>query len=139
MTMPRALKALGPVVNPLLLPLARRLPPLAVLRHVGRRSGRTYRTPVQAYRTEQGFLIGLVYDNGADWARNLEQAGAGELTRAGRTHPVTGLTRIPAAEGLRLLPGPAAWLMRLVRVEQFVALAVPAEAGPETLIKQTRR
>ncbi|MFC7623910.1 hypothetical protein [Microlunatus sp. GCM10028923] len=139
MTMPRAMKALGPVINPVLLPLARRLPPLAVLHHVGRRSGTAYRTPVQAYRTERGFLIGLVYDSAADWARNLEVAGTGELTRAGRTYPVSAPTRLAAVDALRLLPGPAAWLMRLVRVEEFLALAVPAQSGPEKLIKQTRR
>ncbi|GAB3769534.1 nitroreductase family deazaflavin-dependent oxidoreductase [Microlunatus parietis] len=139
MTMPPALKALGPVINPVLVPLARRMPTLAVLHHVGRRSGRRYRTPVQAYRTEQGFLIGLVYDSAADWARNLEANGSGELTRSGRTYRVSAPTRLAAADALPLLPGPAAWMMRLVRVEEFVALAVPADARPEKLIKQTRR
>lgn len=122
MTMPRALRALGPVVNPLLLPLARRLPPLAVLHHVGRRTGRRYETPVQAFPTGDGYLIGLVYDSRAEWARNLLRAGGGELTRAGRTYPMIMPTRVTGPDARNRLPRWAAIMMRLVGVDEFVAL-----------------
>ncbi|HLT62386.1 MAG TPA: nitroreductase family deazaflavin-dependent oxidoreductase [Microlunatus sp.] len=130
MTMPRALKGAGRVVNPVLLPLARRLPPLAVVHHVGRRSGRPYRTPVQAFPTGSGFLVGLVYDSAADWARNLEAAGGGDLTRAGRTVAVTAPRRVPAAAALGDLPGWARAMMRAVGMADFLAVErVPAEVG----------
>ena len=122
MTMPRALKALGPVLNPLLLPLARRLPPLAVLHHVGRRTGHRYETPVQAFPTGGGYLIGLVYDSRAEWARNLLRAGGGELTRAGRTYRMITPTRVTGPAARDLLPRWAAIMMRAVGVEEFVAL-----------------
>ena len=38
------------LTNPILMPLARRLPGFAVVTHVGRRSGKAYRTPVNLFR-----------------------------------------------------------------------------------------
>ena len=89
MPMPRPLNALPRYLNPVLTPLARRLPPLAVLHHVGRRSGTAYDTPVQAFRTPQGFVVGLAYEPDAAWALNLLAAGDGQMTRAGRRYQLT--------------------------------------------------
>jgi deazaflavin-dependent oxidoreductase (nitroreductase family) len=58
--------------NALVLPTAgRQISPYAVLRHTGRRSGRTYLTPVGAYQFEDGFVIGLTYGPTVDWCRNV--------------------------------------------------------------------
>ncbi len=47
----------------------------AALKHVGRRSGRTYMTPVVAKPLGDGFVIPLPYDAGVDWCRNVLAAG----------------------------------------------------------------
>ena len=70
--------------NPLLGTIAWLLPPLAVVHHVGRRSGRRYRTPVVAFHTADGFVIPMTYGRDVDWARNLRAAGGGELVQMGR-------------------------------------------------------
>src|SRR5258708_19419373 len=64
--------------NPLTLALAgsRRLPLFAVVHHRGRRSGRSYTTPVGARRTADGFVIPLTFGERADWFRNVQAAGA---------------------------------------------------------------
>jgi hypothetical protein len=51
------------VLNPLVLGVARRRhsADYAILRHVGRRSGRSYATPVVAHPVDDGFLIALPY------------------------------------------------------------------------------
>lgn len=59
MAFPHRMAALPRLLNPLVLPLTRRVPPLAVLHHKGRRSGRSYDTPVQAYATPEGWVVGL--------------------------------------------------------------------------------
>ncbi len=70
--------------NPVLGTVAWFLPPLAVVHHVGRRTGRRYRTPVVAFRSADGFVIPMTYGRDVDWARNLRSAGGGELERLGR-------------------------------------------------------
>ena len=72
MHVPRFMRHVNRVVtNPLLGTIAWLLPPLAVLHHRGRRSGRPYRTPVVAFRTAGGFVVPMTYGTDVDWARNL--------------------------------------------------------------------
>ena len=59
------------------------LPPLAVVHHVGRKSGRRYQTPVVAFRTATGVVIPMTYGRDVDWARNLVSTGGGELEQMG--------------------------------------------------------
>jgi hypothetical protein len=37
------------------------LPGFGILTHVGRKSGKVYRTPVNVFRTSNGFIIALTY------------------------------------------------------------------------------
>ena len=60
------------------------LPPLAVVHHVGRKSGRAYRSPVVAFRSHAGVVIPMTYGRDVDWARNVVRAKGCELERLGR-------------------------------------------------------
>lgn len=60
----------------------------AVIRHVGRRSGTPYATPVGVYPKGDDFLVYLPYGPGVDWLRNVRAAGSAELRVDGRTHRV---------------------------------------------------
>ena len=53
----------------------RRFSPYALLRHTGRRSGRTYVTPLRAYPFGDGFVVGLTWGPDVDWCRNVMAAG----------------------------------------------------------------
>jgi deazaflavin-dependent oxidoreductase (nitroreductase family) len=70
--------------NPVLGTIAWLVPPLAVVRHVGRKSGRAYRSPVVAIGAASGYVIPMTYGRDVDWARNMLRAGGGELERMGR-------------------------------------------------------
>ncbi len=96
------------VTNPILGTIAWVVPPLAVVHHVGRRSGRRYRTPVVAFRSAGGFVIPMTYGRDVDWARNLRAARGGELVQMGRRFRI----RNP-----RIVDGEAArsWLPAAVR------------------------
>ena len=61
------------------------VPPWAVILHRGRRSGRSYRTPVLAFRRDRTLVIALLYGEESDWLRNLRTAGGGQVVRMGRT------------------------------------------------------
>lgn len=77
-----------PVLNQLVTRIAgRRYVPLYVLlRHRGRRSGRTYATPVVGMRVPGGFAIPMAFGEGADWYRNIVAEGGASLRRHGTEH-----------------------------------------------------
>src|ERR1700752_3799040 len=47
------------------------LPGFGILTHVGRKSGKVYRTPVNVFRATEGFLIALTYGRESEWVRNV--------------------------------------------------------------------
>ena len=64
------------VLNPLIVRLALlHFHMAAQLTHTGRRSGRTYVTPVGARRAGDLVLIPLTFGNQSDWSRNVLAAG----------------------------------------------------------------
>ncbi len=71
--------------NPIQLRYAWLLPPWVVICHRGRRSGRLYRTPVNAYRRGSTLAVVVLYGERSDWVQNV-LAGGGLLVRAGRTY-----------------------------------------------------
>ena len=64
----------------------RRLSPLAVIEHQGRRSGRTYTTPLASFRYRDGLLFPLPYGAGTDWCRNVLASGYAVVVRNGQRH-----------------------------------------------------
>ncbi|OBI59696.1 hypothetical protein A5706_18385 [Mycobacterium sp. E796] len=79
---PKLLKPYNKVISPI---AGKRRSPYALLEHVGRRSGRTYSTPVGAFRYGDGFVIGLSYGADVDWCRNVIAAGHANLKWRGQT------------------------------------------------------
>ena len=85
MHIPRFMRNVNRVVtNPMLRTVAWLVPPLAVVHHVGRKSGRAYRTPVVAFYGDAGVVIPMTYGRDVDWARNIVRARGCELERGGR-------------------------------------------------------
>lgn len=91
------------VTNPILGTAAPYLPPMALVVHLGRRSGRRYSTPVLAFPADGGIAIALVYGSHTDWVRNVQAASGCVLRRGGRTLQLTSPV-ILGSDGLRLLP-----------------------------------
>jgi deazaflavin-dependent oxidoreductase (nitroreductase family) len=76
------------VTNPIQRLWAGWAPTMGILEHTGRRSGRTYRTPLTVFSTDDGVAILLTYGPNRDWLKNLTAAGGGRLRRYGRTFAV---------------------------------------------------
>src|SRR5262245_30274984 len=55
-----------------------------VIRHLGRVSGREYRTPVGPFTVGDDFVIALPYGANTDWVRNVLAAGSATLVHEGR-------------------------------------------------------
>ena len=60
----------------------------SVVRHVGRRSGRTYETPVVAIEHGDCFFVALPYGQRTDWLKNVLAAGSASLVIGGHTFEV---------------------------------------------------
>ena len=85
MHLPRFMRRVNRVfTNPLMGTFAWLVPPLAVVHHVGRKSGRAYRSPVVAFRSAAGFVIPMTYGRDVDWARNIVKAHGCEVEQMGR-------------------------------------------------------
>lgn len=77
------------VTNPIQRLWAGWAPSFAIIEHVGRRSGKVYRTPVNAFTTsvdgKPGVAVALSYGPDRDWLKNLKAAGSGKMRRNGKT------------------------------------------------------
>jgi hypothetical protein len=58
------------VTNRITSRFAARLHGFGIVTHVGRKSGKVYRTPVNVFRAPEGFLIALTYGRESEWVRN---------------------------------------------------------------------
>ena len=122
------------VTNPIARTVAGRIPPFAILRHQGRRSGTAYRTPIMAFhdRATSGYVVALTYGPEAEWVKNVLAAGSCSLERSGHTVQLTAPRLIGVAEAAPSLPTPVRWILRRLRVTAFLALEpmVDRVSGP---------
>jgi deazaflavin-dependent oxidoreductase (nitroreductase family) len=71
---------------------------VAVVRHVGRRSGRSYETPVTAVAHDEVFMIALPYGERTDWLQNVLAAGSAVLVIDGHSIEVDRPEVLPMVE-----------------------------------------
>jgi deazaflavin-dependent oxidoreductase (nitroreductase family) len=79
MPWPAFLRPAHAAINPVALRLAGRAGSLAVLVHTGRRTGRTYRTPVRAFRRGHWVAVGANFGADSQWVKNVVDAGHCEM------------------------------------------------------------
>jgi deazaflavin-dependent oxidoreductase (nitroreductase family) len=77
------------VTNRVAIHVAGWAPGLGIVVHVGRRSRTVYRTPVNVFRTKDGFRFALTYGPNAEWVRNALAHGAVRLITRGKEYELT--------------------------------------------------
>ncbi|MGB8866901.1 MAG: nitroreductase family deazaflavin-dependent oxidoreductase [Candidatus Sulfotelmatobacter sp.] len=65
------------------------LPGFGILTHVGRKSGKVYRTPINVFRASNGFIIALTYSSQSEWVKNVLAAGGCELRTRGKRYQLS--------------------------------------------------
>ena len=114
------------VTNPILRHVAGRLPGFAIVTHVGRRSGRVYRTPVNLFRADDRCVVALTYGSDSQWVRNVLTAGDCEVeTRSERIHLTE--PEIVHDPQRALVPTPVRRILGLLNVSDFMVLRRSAE------------
>jgi hypothetical protein len=92
MQVPRIMRRINRAfTNPAMRTIAGRVPPLAIVQQLGRRSGQSYRTPVLAFATDEGYVSPLPYGTDTDWCLNVLEAGSCTLEVLGRKIRVSNL------------------------------------------------
>lgn len=126
MPIPRAVAKVNRVVsNRVLGPLARVLPAFGVIEHVGRKSGRVYRTPVNVFRSPGGYTVALTYGKESDWVQNVLAAGDCILETRGRKVRLTA-PRLYHDEQRRAVPWPVRLVLGRINVSDFLELRLAA-------------
>ncbi len=107
------------ILNPVMLRIVPRTRIFAVLEHRGRRSGKTYRTPIVVRPSPEGFLIALTYGDHVDWYRNLQAAG-GVLEWQGRRYEVGAPETVAVETALPAFPATMQRMLRRAGVIHYI-------------------
>ena len=107
------------VTNKVVIHLSGRLPGLGIVIHVGRRTRTVYRTPVNVFRTKDGFRFALTYGPDAEWVRNALAHGAVRLITRGREYELTD-PEVVTDPHRQHVPAIGRVMMRVMRVSQFL-------------------
>lgn len=90
MRVPRAVANFNArITNPLALAFGGWAPTIGSLEHVGRKSGKRYRTPLNIFDTADGYVILIGYGPESHWVRNVLASGSATVHKHGKTVPVT--------------------------------------------------
>jgi deazaflavin-dependent oxidoreductase (nitroreductase family) len=103
--------------------------PFALIRHVGRSSGRSYQTPVMLARVADGFVAELTYGTSVNWYRNIVAAGGCTVLYRGREYAIDRIEPCSVENGLRAYGYPRALVLRLLHRHEFRRLRIAADTG----------
>ena len=111
------------VTNRILGPLARRLPGMGVVVHVGRKTHRPYRTPVMIFRHGDQVIIALTYGRESQWVQNVIANNGCELQNQGRMLRLTN-PHLYRDEQRKTMPALVRTILGVLNVSDFLELTV---------------
>ncbi|MGH3677483.1 MAG: nitroreductase family deazaflavin-dependent oxidoreductase [Mycobacterium sp.] len=104
MRMPRAMARFNRrITNPLARALGGWVPTQGVLEHVGRKSGKRYRTPLNIFDTDDGYVILIGYGLESHWVQNVLAGGPASIHKHGKTVAVAQPRLVSKAEAEALV------------------------------------
>jgi deazaflavin-dependent oxidoreductase (nitroreductase family) len=113
MRVPRAVARFNRrITNPLALRLGGWAPTVGSLEHVGRQSGKRYRTPLNIFDTDDGYVVLIGYGTESHWVKNVLAGGPATIHKHGKSVPV-GNARIVSKEEAEPLVTSLRFLYRL--------------------------
>jgi deazaflavin-dependent oxidoreductase (nitroreductase family) len=90
-------------VNPITRRVAKNLPTFAILTHRGRKTGRSYETPINVFRRDTEYFFFLTYGSDVQWVKNVLATGSCSIETRGRVVELVDPELITAPE---LRPAP---------------------------------
>jgi deazaflavin-dependent oxidoreductase (nitroreductase family) len=111
------------IFNPVIIKFAgSRYSPISIIRHTGRRSGKSYRTPVIVEPVGNQFIIALPYGSDVDWYRNILAARWGSILWRGKEYLVENPEPLAVGTDLSLLPLVLRVIVQSVGVQYFIQM-----------------
>jgi deazaflavin-dependent oxidoreductase (nitroreductase family) len=104
--------------------------PFAIIRHVGRRSGKPYETVIWVWQMREGFVIALTYGSEVDWYRNMQAAGSGTVYWHRRLYVVGKPELIDAEKALTAFPAFFRLIFRTFGKQEKFVLMKPSGSKP---------
>ncbi len=102
----------------------------SIIRHVGRRSGKAYETPIVPFPIDGGFVIALPYSTRPDWLHNVLAAGTATLVTEGTTYRLDDPEVVPTADIAEALPVKEQRNLSRFKVDQALRVrATPVDAS----------
>ncbi len=95
-----------------------------VLTHVGRTSGATYRTPLEAHPIDGGYIFILVYGSDSDWVQNVLAAGSATLNIDDDTFALVNPRLISRDDAWQLLPADTKEPPGFLRIGEYLQVDV---------------
>jgi deazaflavin-dependent oxidoreductase (nitroreductase family) len=108
-------------LDPVMRPLAQRAPGFGVLTHRGRKTGHTYRTPLNVFERGDHYVFFLTYGSDVQWVKNVLAAGTASLHTRGRDVALNDPELIDDPER-RLVPPPVRAVGRLIHATRFLRM-----------------
>jgi deazaflavin-dependent oxidoreductase (nitroreductase family) len=100
------------------------LPGFGILTHVGRKSGKVYRTPVNVFGTSNGFIIALTYSSQSEWVKNVLAASGCELKTRGKKYQVSS-PNVVHDPTRRRFPIPVRLVLSIVGADEYMKFSIP--------------
>jgi deazaflavin-dependent oxidoreductase (nitroreductase family) len=97
-----------------------------VLTHVGRSSGKTYRTPLDAYSVAGGYIFIIMYGSDSDWVQNVLASGTATVAVDGEQFDLESPKVISKQEAWRLLSPKTKEPPSFLKVTEYLQMDVTA-------------
>jgi deazaflavin-dependent oxidoreductase (nitroreductase family) len=98
------------------------LGPFALIRHVGRRSGKPYETVIWVWPMGVDFVIALTYGPKVEWYRNMQAAGGGMVVWHKRVYVVGKPEPIDVNAAMPAFPAALRPIFRRSGMQDFVLM-----------------
>lgn len=95
-----------------------------VLSHVGRSSGTTYHTPLDAHPVDNGFIFMANYGARSDWVKNIMAAGNAHLTKDGEEFDLVSPRLVTKDVAFEQMPADTKELPGFMKVTEFLQMDV---------------
>jgi deazaflavin-dependent oxidoreductase (nitroreductase family) len=124
---PTRMRVIRPFTTHVFNPIARRfagwLPGFGILEYRGRKSDRTYRTPINVFRRGDRYVFALTYGADVEWVKNVVAAGGCTLRTRGRAVRLIE-PEVFVAPSRRLMPLVVRIVLRFDRATEFLRMRI---------------
>ena len=111
------------IVNPITRRFVHRLPLFGIIIYRGRKSGRTYRTPMNVFRRGDTYVFALTYGSDVNWVQNVLAAGEADLQVGDRVIHLAE-PELFVDPTRHLMPLPVRIVLGFMRVREFLRMRI---------------